>query len=103
MADYKNSRIYREIMREAILLGDNFLVDMVLMRLANLTRSSTAPGTNSNIISFPNQHLVTIPTFRKSQNVWVTALLATMIPFGIVLLLMACHYFSLYGSVACPT
>lgn len=102
IADYKNTRLYREIMREAILLGDKFLVDMVLLRLAKLTRPSTASGTKPNIISFPVQHLATIPTFRKSQNVWVTALLAAMIPFGILLLLMACHYFSLFGSVPCP-
>lgn len=102
-ADYKNSRLYREIMREAILLGDKFLVDMVLMRLAGLTRPSMAPDKESNVISFPNAHLATIPAFRNSQRMWVTILLTAMIPFGIVLILMACHYFSLFGSVPCAT
>ena len=102
-ADYKNSRLYREIMREAILLGDKFLVDMVVMRLANLARPSMAPDTKSNIISFPNEHMATIPSFRNSQSRWVTILLTAMIPFGIVLILMACHYFSLFGPVLCQT
>ena len=102
-ADYNNSQLYREIMREAILLGDKLLVDMVLMRLARLTRPSMASDAKSNIISFPNEHLATIPTFRNSQRRWVTVLLTAMIPFGIVLILMACHYFSLFGSGPCQT
>ena len=90
-------------MREATLLGDKFLVDMVLMRLVKLTEPSMIAGTKSNIISFPNQHLVTPPQFRKSQRVWITALLTAMIPFGISLLLMALHYLSLLFPGLCPT
>ena len=91
-------------MREAVLLGDKFLVDMVLMRLTGLPRPSMAAGTKSNLISFPNERLATMPTFRNAQSLWVTVLLTTMIPFGIVLILLACYYFSLFGPpVLCQT
>jgi hypothetical protein len=103
MADPKNSRLYREIMHEAVLLGDKFLVDMVLKRLAGLTHPPRVSGTRSNVIAFPNDHLSTIPGFRKPQRVWVTALLTAMIPFGISLLLMAFHYLAILLPGLCPT
>jgi hypothetical protein len=98
-----NRRLYREIMHEAILLGDKFLVDMVLARLAKLTRPSMATDTKSKIILFPNEHMATIIAHRKSQSVWVTALLTALIPFGIFLLLMACQFVSLFSPGSCPT
>jgi len=76
---------------------------MVGMRLANLARPPMAADTKSKVISFPKAHLATMPTFSNSQRMWVTVLLTAMIPFGIVLILMACHFFSLFGSIPCPT
>jgi hypothetical protein len=102
MADHQHSRLYREIIREANLLGDKFLVDMVLVRLAKLTRPSMASDTKSNIISFPCAPVATIPTFKKSPRMWVTFLLTAMIPLGLVLALMALHYWTLFSPVSCP-
>jgi hypothetical protein len=102
MADYNNRRLYREIMREAILLGDKFLVDMVLMRLAKLTQPSMASDTKSNIISFPCGPISAIPALRKEPRKWVTVLQTAMIPLGLVLALMALHYWTLASPFSCP-
>ena len=99
--DYHHRRLYREIMREAILLGDKFLVEMVLVRLAELARPSMVSGTKSNIISFPNDHLSTMPAFRKPQSLWVTVLLTTLIPLGMFLILTALHFLSLFCMGSC--
>ena len=89
-------------MREAILLGDKFLVEMVLLRLAEPAHPSMVHGVRSKVISFPNMPLPSISACPKPQNMWVTAFLTAMIPFGISLLLMVFHYLSTYLPGFCP-
>lgn len=92
--DINTGRLYREIIREANRLGDEFLVDMVLMRLAGLTQGSMVPQPKTKIILFPHERLQAFPATGHSQPLWMTIMYTAMIPFGMFLLLAAFHYLS---------
>lgn len=94
-------RLYREIMREACLLGDKYLVEMVLVRLSNLTRPSIPSQSETNVISFPYERPETMPTLRPLQPLWITILRTAMIPFGMFLFLVVFHYASIFFSFPC--
>ena len=100
ISDRKDYRLYREIMREAVSLGDGFLIEKVLMRINNFAQPPPDDA-KSNIVTFPIRHLALSHGFKRQQKLWVTVLLTAMIPLGINLFLMALHYFTLGLSIPC--
>lgn len=98
IADYKNSRLYREIMREAVLLGDKWLMEIVLARLADLQTSSMPRNPKSNVIPFPGEPLAPASECRAPENLWMTLLLSATIPLAIALFVLAINYFNAF----CP-
>ena len=102
IADHKVYRLYREIMREAVSLGDRFIVEIALMRINNFAQPPAA-DTKPNIISFPIEHLVSAPDLKERQKLWVTVLLTAMIPLGITLFIVAFHYLTLGFTIPCQS
>ena len=102
IADHKVYRLYREIMREAVSLGDRFIVEIVLTRINNFAQPPTA-DTKPNIISFPIGHLASAPELKEQSKLWVAVLLTAMIPLGITLFIVAFHYLTLGFTIPCQS
>ena len=100
--DRKRTHLYREIMKEAILLGDKFLVEMVSMRIASLRQPSVCSEGNSNLIAFPQERLVAVHALKVPQKLWATVLLTAMIPCGIALFLVLFNYITFHFWGVCP-
>lgn len=98
IADHKNSRLYREIMREAVLLGDKCLMEIVLARLADLQTAAMPQNSKSNVIPFPGELLDPASECRAPENLLMTLLLSATIPLAMALFVLAIHYFNAF----CP-
>lgn len=102
IADHHVHRLYREIMREAVSLGDRSLVELVLIRMGRFSQSTKASN-QSNIISFPFVHSVSTTDLTEPQKPLERFLRTTLIPLGIVLFLVAVYYAAISLPAACPT
>ena len=100
--DQKTYRLYLEIMREAVLLDDRSLIEMVLMRIGNFYHSPT-PTTKSNIISFPIGHIASAPAVKEEQSLWATVLRIAIIPLVMILIIVAHHYLALMVTIPCQS
>jgi hypothetical protein len=102
IADHQVHRLYREIMREAVLLGDRPLIELVLLRIGSFSRSTTADK-RSNVISFPCVHSVSTPELTEQQNRLDRIFRTVLIPLGMVLFLLAVYYAGILLPMACQT
>jgi hypothetical protein len=101
ISDHKGYRLYREMMREAVSLGDWYLIEKVLMRINRLAQPTTVDS-KSNVLRLPIEPIALSSGSKKQQKLWVTVLLTAMIPMGINLLLMALYYVTLgFCSIPC--